>query len=109
MKPRELVVRTPPPPPHGFLVQQHNGGVPAIGEKGISSQTFCPLINGDCKGPRCMFWVELFLTDQRRVAHCAYYWNTVQLTDIKSQLIEANRRLAAASPTEPHADRAPRQ
>ena len=50
-----------------------------------------------------MFWVELFQPDGRRVAHCAYYWNTVQWTDIKTQLIQLNQKLDALNPTHVHA------
>lgn len=80
---------------HGFPVGQSNKR-PAIGEQGISPQIFCPLIQDDCKGPRCMFWVELATSDQpdaRRVAHCAYYWNTLQLVEIKQQLMKMATKL----------------
>ena len=86
------VTETPEPIQHGFEVQEGRT-VPAIGDTGITSQTFCPLIKGTCQGPRCMFWVELFThtgPGAKRVAHCAYYWNTLQLVDIKQALMRLN-------------------
>lgn len=70
---------------HGFPVEAKR--VPAIGEEGTTTQSFCPLIKGECLRNRCMFWVELFAKDDQRIAHCAYYWNTLQLVDIKQALM----------------------
>ena len=93
---KELVRRDVPPSlQHGFPVETH-GKVPAIGEQGISTQTFCPLIQDDCRGARCMFWVELLTStgpEARRVAHCAYYWNTIQLVDIKQALLRLDEKV----------------
>ena len=73
-----------PMEPRGFLVSA-NGKVPAIGDTGVTTQFFCPLLKGACIKQACMMWVELYAGSQR-VAHCAFYWNAVQMTDIKSQL-----------------------
>jgi hypothetical protein len=75
----------------GFLVDQQDK-VPAIGETGVSSQMFCPLIKSACIKQMCLFWVELMAGEQR-VAHCAYYWSALQLVDIKQQLIKLNVNL----------------
>ena len=39
-----------------------------------------------------MMWVELY-TVKGQVGHCSYYWQAVQLTDIKSQLVELNMQI----------------
>jgi hypothetical protein len=77
-------------PRHGFLVEQENGVVPAVGDTGKSTQMFCPLIRNMCMKTNCMFWLELMSGD-KPVAHCAYYWSAIQLVDIKSQLLEFNK------------------
>jgi hypothetical protein len=80
-----------PTPVRGFLVED-DGKVPAIGSAGVNTQFFCPLIKSACIKQACMAWVELFQGDGMRVAHCGFlYWTPIQLTDIKSQLIQLNR------------------
>ena len=89
------------PPVHGFLVES-DGKVPAIGDTGVTTQMFCPLLKGACIKQACMAWVELFLEDGTRVAHCGIlYWTPVQLTDIKSQLIRLNQQLERLIPKDP--------
>lgn len=90
-KPEKQTSQTPS---RGFEVSS-GPKVPAIGDRGITTQSFCPLIQSDCLKNKCMLWVELFLGREQRVAHCAYYWNTIQATDIKGQLINLNKKMDA--------------
>lgn len=83
---------TPPVPTRGFPVGKPDY-IPAIGETGVSQQRFCPLIRQECLKSSCMFWVELFMgpDNKQPFGHCSYYWNTLQFTDIKQQLIMLNQ------------------
>jgi len=79
----------------GFPVGM-NDHVPAIGETGVSQQFFCPLLKATCIKDKCMFWVELLThdaPDALRVGHCAYYWNALQLVEVKQALIRLNALL----------------
>ena len=76
----------------GFQVGA-GGKVPAIGEVAASTQEFCPLIQGACMKHRCMLWVELLDGNKNKVGHCSYYWNSIQMVDIKNTLIRLNANL----------------